>query len=73
MWSFGVLLWYTGDLGQIIITESVTDLTHCLQDWNYLAGDCMELTLELDAGKHPPAPYGLSEYSCGIQETSVKS
>ena len=21
-----------------------------------MAGDCMELTLELDAGKHPPAP-----------------
>ena len=31
-----------------------------LQDWNYLAGDCMELTLELSQHKWP-APQLLSQ------------
>ena len=27
----------------------------CAQDWNYIAGDCLELTLELAPHKWPPA------------------
>jgi hypothetical protein len=36
------------------VSRKVTHaLRHSLQDWNYLAGDCMELTLELSQLKWP--------------------